>query len=53
MIRLRPALTEEEVRKTGVAQIREAYNSLAKDYNRILDGNLYYCHRCNEFRNAD
>ena len=53
MIRLRPALTEDEVRKTGVAQIRQAYNNLAKDYNRILDGKLCFCHRCNEFRNAD
>lgn len=53
MIRLKPALTEEEVKKTGVAQIRQAYNNLAKDYNRILDGNLYYCHMCNEFHNVD
>ena len=53
MIRLKPALTEDEVRKTGVAQIRQAYNNLAKDYNRILDGNLYYCHKCNEFHNVD
>ena len=53
MIRLKPALTEDEVRKTGVAQIRKAYNNLAKDYNRILDGNLYYCHMCNEFHSVD
>ena len=53
MIRLRPALTEEEVKKAGVAQIRQSYNNLAKDYNRILDGKLYYCHRCNEFHNVD
>lgn len=49
MIRLKPALTEEEVRKTGVAEVRKAYNTLAKDYNRILDGRLCFCHRCNEF----
>ena len=53
MIRLKPALTEEEVKKTGVSQIRQAYNNLAKDYNRILDGKLYYCHRCNEFHPVD
>ena len=53
MIRLKPALTEDEVRKTGVAQIRQSYNNLAKDYNRILDGKLCYCHHCNEFRSAD
>ena len=49
MIRLKPAMTEDEVKKAGVAQVRQAYNTLAKDYNRILDGNLYYCHSCNEF----
>lgn len=53
MIRLKPALTEEEVRKTGVAQVRVAYNNLAKDYNRILDGKIYYCHSCNDFHSAD
>ena len=29
MIRLKPALTEEEVKKTGVAEIRKKYNELA------------------------
>lgn len=53
MIRLKPALTEDEVRKTGVAQVRQAYNNLAKDYNRILDGKVYYCHKCNDFHNVD
>lgn len=53
MIRLKPALTEEEVKKTGVAQVRIAYNNLAKDYNRILDGKIYFCHSCNDFHSAD
>lgn len=53
MIRLRAALSEEEVKRTGVAQIRQAYNNLAKDYNRILDGKLCFCHHCNEFKNSD
>jgi len=53
MARLRPALTEEEVKKAGVANIRQSYNLLAKDYNRILDGKLCYCHKCNEFLATD
>lgn len=53
MIRLRPALTEEEVRKTGVAQIRQEYNKLANDYNRIINGDIYLCPKCNEFHNSD
>ena len=52
MIGLKPALTEEEVRKSGVSQIRQAYNNLARDYNRILDGDIYFCHMCNYFHNA-
>ena len=50
---LKPALTEDEVKKAGVANVRIAYNKLAKDYNRILDGDLYYCHCCNEFKNKE
>ena len=53
MIRLRPALTQDEVKKTGVAEIRKKYNELATEYNRILDGKLFYCHSCNEFHSAD
>lgn len=53
MARLRVALTEDEVKKTGVADIRKKYNELARDYNRITEGDLYYCHRCNEFHNQD
>ena len=53
MARLKAALTEEEVKKAGVANVRQAYNSLAKDYNRILDGKLCQCHKCNEFLATD
>lgn len=53
MAKLRPALSEEQVKKTGVAEIRKAYNSLALDYNKILDGKIYYCHSCNEFHSMD
>ena len=53
MARLKQALTPEEVQKVGVAAVRKSYNELAKDYNRILDGDLYYCHCCNEFHPQD
>ena len=46
-------LTEEEIRKTGVANVRKAYAKLATVYNRIIDGNVCYCHMCNEFHNPD
>ena len=50
---LKPALTPEQVKAAGVANIRMEYNKLAATYNRILDGDLYYCHCCNEFKNKD
>ena len=53
MIRLKPALNEDEVRKTGVGEIRKAYNNLAKDYNRIINGDIYLCPKCNEFHGID
>lgn len=53
MIRLRPALTEDDVKKTGVAQIRQEYNKLANDYNRIVNGDVYLCPKCNEWHNVD
>lgn len=53
MIRLKAALSEEDVKKTGLAQLRQAYINLAKDFNKILDGNVYYCHSCNEFHSID
>ena len=53
MANLKPALTPEEVKKAGVATVREEYNKLATTYNKILDGKLYFCHNCNEFHSAD
>ena len=50
---LKPALTPDEVKKAGVANIRKAYNSLAETYNKMLDGKLFYCHKCNQFKSAD
>ena len=50
---LKPALSPEEVKKAGVANVRIAYNKLAADYNRILDGELYFCHCCNEFHRPE
>lgn len=52
MAKLRQTKSEEEIKKIGVAAVRQSYNELARDYNRIMDGKLFYCHKCNEFHNA-
>ena len=41
MASLRQPLTEEEVKKAGVANIRIEYNKMAKDYNRIIENDLF------------
>ena len=37
MANFKPAYTPEEVKQLGVAKVREAYNKLAEDYNKIFD----------------
>ena len=53
MARLKVPLTEDEVKKAPVADIRKKYNELAKDYTRITEGKLFYCHNCNDWHPAD
>lgn len=53
MAKLRVALTPDEVKKTGVAEIRKAYNDLAFDYNKITEGKLFYCHSCDAWHPPD
>lgn len=49
MAKLKLALTDEQVRKLGVAKVREAYKELARQYNKIVNGELLFCAACNEF----
>lgn len=53
MATLKQPKTEEEIRKLGVANVRQAYLDLARDYNHIIDGDYYYCHKCNSFLHKD
>lgn len=53
MATFKPPLGETEVRKTGLAKIRDEYIRLASDCNKILDGKWVYCHACNDFHSVD
>lgn len=53
MASLKVPLTEEEVKKTSVANIRIEYNKMAKDYNRIVENELLLCPKCNTWQKAD
>ena len=45
-------LTEEQVRKTGVAEVRKKYNEFAKYYMRIYNRELLYCAACDDYHAA-
>ena len=49
MAHLMQPKSETEIRRLGVANVRDAYLKLAADYNRIIDGQYSYCHKCNGF----
>ena len=45
--------TETEIRKLGVANVRTEYVKLAENYNKIINNDIFYCHKCNSFYVAD
>ena len=49
MIRLKPALTREEVKRTPVGNLRQEYNTIALSYNRVYEREVLYCHKCDDF----
>lgn len=46
---LKQAKTPQEIKMIGVAAVRNAYNDLASDYNKIIDYDWLFCHKCGEF----
>ena len=49
MANLKPALSEDNVKRRSAPELRKAYIDLANEYNKIVDGKVYFCHKCNEF----
>lgn len=45
---LKQAKTEEEIKKLTVANVKKAYNELAKDYNRLVEQEYIICPNCGE-----
>lgn len=50
---LMDALTEEEVKKTGVAEIRKQYVKLADYYNKLKNCDYIYCAKCGTFKSKN
>ena len=53
MANFKAAYTPEEVKSLGVAKVREAYNALAEDYNKIFDMEYLICPVCGRPQKAD
>jgi uncharacterized protein YneF (UPF0154 family) len=53
MARLIQAKTPEEIQKVGVKTVRDNYNSLASDYNRIVNNEVLLCPKCNSWIKSD
>ena len=53
MATLKQAKTPDEIKKLGVANVRNAYNDLAEQYNKLIDYNWLFCHKCGDFLSSD
>ena len=53
MAYLKQAKTEDEIKKLTVSSVKKAYNELASDYNKIIEGHYVHCAKCNEFLSRD
>ena len=49
MAYLKQAKTEEEIKKLTVANVKKAYNELARDYNRMIEQDYILCPTYGEF----
>ena len=53
MATLKQPKAESEIRRLGVANVRQAYIDLAADYERIIDNDVLLCPKCNSWQKAD
>lgn len=53
MAHLKQARTPQVIKRMNVANLREEYNELATEYNKIVDLKYLFCHVCGEFISSD
>ena len=53
MAYIKQAKTEDEIKKLTVANVKKAYNDLAKDYNRLVNLDYIICPVCGEPVSSD
>lgn len=52
MAYLMPYKDKDEIKKLGVAAVREYANKLSETYKKMIEGDLIYCHGCNEYHSS-
>ena len=53
MATLKQPKTEQEIRRLGVANVRQSYIDLASDYEKIINNDVLLCPMCNSWQKAD
>ena len=52
MAKILEPISDEELRRITVANLREEYKKLAKIYRKIINGELAYCDHCGEWKST-
>lgn len=47
---MRQAKDESEIKKLTLAGVKNAYNDLARDYNKLIEQDVVLCPKCNNFK---
>lgn len=52
MAKILEPISDEELKRITVANLREEYKKLAKMYRKIINGELAYCNHCGEWKST-
>lgn len=52
MAKILEPISDEELKKTNVVNLREEYKKLAKMYQKIINGELAFCDKCGEWKST-
>ena len=52
MAHLKQAKTEDEIKSLTIAKVKKEYNTLASDYNKLINLDYVYCPHCGEWKSA-
>lgn len=53
MARVVEPISDEELKKITVANLRKEYSKLAEFYRKIINGEIIKCNKCGEWKNTD